>query len=209
MLQNLVVIAANGTNYIHRCLDSLGDKYPILVVDTFSDEPIQIDRPNVEVCRMPFKGYGSGAYLWAYWHYEAENYLFLQDTLVAKEPDYLKYFIENQPERGACAWALFSMSVDDDAQSQFIRYCYTTMPEFGLFGPIFYISRASLDELRDKKLLPPTPMKKEHDMACERMWAMAFAQAGMELKSAAGIYDAGRMSEGQFPIFQKDFPNRQ
>jgi hypothetical protein len=218
MHDNLVVIAAHGSEYINECLDKLGNKYPILIVDTFSKKPLEIESRfdvwNLSIVRLPYMGFTTGAYLWAYWHFPAKNYFFMQDSMFYHEedPDYLAPFIERLPNRGLVSWASFNQGWDDDRQYEWAKYLYEgeyiEEKSWGVWGPVFYISRESLDELRDKQLLPPTPMNKVQAQGCERLWGWAIKNAKMEHRSLCGQWDAFKMQDGEFPFFTKKFAAR-
>lgn len=214
MIENLVVVASHGNKHLSACLQSLGSKYVVLPIDTCSDNP------DKSLVRLPFKGFTTGAYLWAYWHYPAKNYFFMQDSMEALEEDYLKPFQELQPERGAVAWATFEEGFDSEGQKQWADYIHNSdqgsitretqyeYPHQGIFGPVFYINRSSLDELRDRCLLPPTPTTKLQAQGCERLWGWSLHKAGMELNAVGGRWDAGKMQSGEFGTFKKSFGDR-
>lgn len=191
MLQNLIVIAKHGDQYIDGCLESLGAKYPIQVIDTKDG------------------GHPTGAYLKAYREYPAKNYLFIQDSMQALQADYLEPFIEKMPEHGAVAWGLFPMAFDSREQVDWVESHYDGVaPEFGIFGPIFYTSRDSLKTLEDRGLLPPIPKDKLQAQGTERMWAWAFQNAELPVESVGGIWSPDAMSNGAYPPFRKIFGGR-
>jgi hypothetical protein len=206
---NLVVVAAHGQEFLDECLDSLGDENRILVVDTHSSNKLTVpDRANIELMRMPFAGYTTGAYLWAYWNRPAVNYLFIQDSMRAKDKGYLRPFIDNLPERGVAAWAYFNFGFDDDGQRDYAHFIYSEDAEKGIFAPVFYISKTALDELSLKELLPPVPTNKNQAMASERLWPMAFKAADMPVEFVSGEWSAPKMESGEFDIFTKIFAGR-
>jgi glycosyltransferase involved in cell wall biosynthesis len=218
-MKDLVVIAThNGKNLLKRCLDSISTQYPILVVDTGSSDPESIEffgnlgviypKHDVFTTKTSFKGYDTGAYLWAYWNYNADNYLFLQDSLEVLEKDYIKPFRDIQPKLGCVPWATFEMCWDSIQQKEFIEYLYgSAEPDRGIFGPVFYVNRKSLDILNEKGLLPAYPINKNQSQGLERGWATAFHLAGMEVK---GLYpfDPTKMIDGTLGIFKKVFAKR-
>lgn len=219
-MKELVVIPThNGKEILRRCLDSISDLYPILVVDTCSDDieskvfALNIKefypKLNIKGCAIPFKGYPTGAYLWAYWHYKADRYLFLQDSIEVQEVDYVKPFREAMPPLGMVAWTVFGMGYDSDTQKAWLDYMYTpNHPAMGVFGPIFYTSRESLDDLRDKQLLPSYPINKAQSQGMERGWPLAFHTAGQEIKAVYPMWNSGAMEAGTFGLFKKYFVKR-
>jgi hypothetical protein len=191
MLQNLVVVAAYDKEYIQGCLDSLGKKHKVVVIDTSKG------------------GYPTWGYIRAFRRYKAHNYLFIQDTMLAKDADYLQSFIDKRPRNGAVAWCLFHMGFDSGDQTDYAHSLYAeNPPEYGIFGPVFYISRKALLELEYKGLLPPKPTNKMEAQTSERLWAWALQNAGMELTSVGGLWDHDAMQRGDYPVFKKVFANR-
>lgn len=249
VVEDLIVVASHGPDHIEKCLDSLmpsvegGGKSSVLVVDTKSSDvqhlfpllkkhasPAResmglgslpdnwwLEKFNVGV--TPFKGYTTGAYLWAYWHYPAKNYLFMQDSMEAITEDYLAPFKEKQPERGAVAWCKFKEDFDSPEQKAWAHYILNSDPDWepnnheylgeGIFGPVFYVSKETLDELSERGLLPPTPTTKYQSQGMERIWPWLFSKAGMPVESLSGYWDAGKMERGELDgIFKKTFADR-
>lgn len=191
MLQNLVVIAAYDKQFIEGCLESLGSKYKVVVMDTSQG------------------GHPTGAYIRAFRQYPAKNYLFMQDSMLAKQFDYLQPFIDKKPHKGAAAWCLFHMSFDTAQQEEWAWSLYAEdPPEYGIFGPIFYMSRKDLLDLENRGLLPPIPTNKLEAQTTERMWAWALKNAGMELTSVCGMWDHDAIARGDYPVFKKVFAGR-
>lgn len=190
MIEALVVIAKYGDDYIDACLESLGDKYPIKVMDTTAG------------------GHPTGAYLRAYKQYPAESYFFMQDSMIALQKDYLEPFRKLMPDEGAVAWAYFDMKFDDNEQRElFDRHYSGELAKRGIFGPIFYTNRKSLDKLERLGLLPPIPINKIEAQGTERMWAQAFKNADMEVRAFQNR-NREKMRRGSFPVFRKVFGGR-
>ena len=188
---NLIVVAAYDNNFIEGCLASLGNKYPVLVMDTSGG------------------GHPTGAYIKAFKEHPAKNYLFIQDSMTALVDDVVEPFAKVIPERGAVAWSLFKQGFDTGAQQDWAHQFYKgEYPGIGIFGPVFYTSRKVLQELEKKNLLPPIPTNKAEAQTTERMWSWAFFNAGMQLAMAGEWWDDARMKDGTFPIFKKVFAAR-
>jgi hypothetical protein len=187
-LDTVTVVAKHGNEYYPACRESLGHLYLVATVE----------RGN----------YPTGAYLDAYNELtQFDNFLFIQDSMVALVPDYVAWFREQMPELGAVAWGKFAFGFDNSAQREQLERKYQgPVPEFGLFGPIFFTNRASLDLLKEKDLLPPVPTNKLEAQGSERAWAMAFHAAGLPLMGPT--WDKLLMEQGLGP-FKKTFANRQ
>jgi len=220
MIPRLIVVAThNGDERVQQIAAATDD--PILVVDTGSTTRNYLIRgavlelPHVVGwIETPYKGYDTGAYLWAYFNVEAEHYMFMQDSCLPKERNFADYFHISMPKPlGVCAWNGFSMQIwDTHEQRATVEYMYGEgpVPEQGIFGPIFYTSRKTLDLLAKRQLLPPYPMHKQMAQAMERAWAIAFFRAQVRTVFLTESYDPDReaMSRGNLPFLIKTFGGR-
>lgn len=170
-MRDVVVIAAHGDDYVQRCVDSLGD-VPHVVVRTDPDG----EAPGQ---------YPTGAYLWAHRHVDADAFLFIHDSMVAYE-DPRPWFRDQMPGSfGAVGWGLFSIPYhgfvsDEQAKWVYAQYPSTTVTR-GIFGSIFYTTRATLDFMKASDALPVIPRSKWQDQGLERVWAFAFDVVGAPL----------------------------
>lgn len=198
-MTELIVVACYGleTDWHRQCAASLepylSPETPVLFVDTSAG------------------GHPTGAYLRAYQNLAAygnpaDRLLFIQDSMTALA-DPLPWFREQWPGSGAVAWQRFPMQWDNDAQRRNIEDRYTSRPSHGIFGPVFYTDRASLDALAAADLLPPVPTNRMEAQGTERAWAYAFAQAGMPVVGPEWNPDQMQRPEG-FGPFRKVFARR-
>lgn len=177
-MNELIIVACHGPDWIGQCRESLAKHAPdahVLTIDTAgtlangADAAIQ-------------GGYSTGAYLWAIEQYAAyDRFLFIQDSMTALD-DPRPWFRELWPGAGAACWGLFPMQWDTHEQAMQVSAMYPGVaPAHGIFGPVFYTDRASLDALAKRDLLPPRPTCRLDAQAAERQWAYAFATAGLPM----------------------------
>jgi hypothetical protein len=187
VLQEVIVVAKHGDTYIDACLRSLGDRYPVVVMDTSEG------------------GHPSAAYVKAYHEHPAHNYLFIQDSMEAIEDDVIKPF---KDKGEVVSWAHFHFNFDNDAQRDYLVAQYEdNPPEYGIFGPVFYASRESLEKLDKQGLFPNTPQDKLQAQGTERGWAWAFHKADIKVESL-GYWDKSKMEQGLHPPFRKTWGGR-
>lgn len=191
MLEDLVVVAKYNDDFLDG-IASLGDRYPVVVMDTSGG------------------GHPTGAYIRAYREHPAQNYLFIQDSMFAKQPDYLDEFKSRlRPGIGAVAWALFRQGFDNAEMEKWAKSFFgNDYPGIGIFGPVFYTSRQNLRKLEQNNWFPPIPTNKLEAQTTERMWSWAFYKAGFKLDSVGGWWDRENMINGTFPVFRKVFADR-
>jgi hypothetical protein len=232
VFEDLIVIPTNnGYKQLDVLLQSLeSTPCPILIIDTGSTDPAHLEYLKEEVwaygnvtyvTETPMKGYAQGAYLWAYWNYFATHYLFLQDSLVAIVEDVLKPFQEKtlthctktselgQIERGAIGWASFNFEFDPGLQEAAMRYMYgNDIPQYGIFGPIFYTSRDTLRDLEAAGCLPSYPVHAHHAQGLERAWAMVFKRLGYPVAFIHNLPNVTLTASGLYTPFRKVFLKR-
>jgi len=216
MLDTVIVVATHGgTDLLRESLPKM-KQWPVIVVDTGALVPsvweLCDEFENVVHLSTPYKGYDTGAYLWAYWQVPAKNYLFLQDSCSPREADFVEQFARAMPsEMGAVGWSSFDINVwDSDAQCEATEWMYgarSKWPPKGIFGPIFYTSGKTLGHMRAHGLLPMPPVHKEQQQAMERAWAILFHRAGVRVNFLVNEdmprgYDMGR---GAYPALNKTF----
>lgn len=195
-MNELIVVACHGPDWISQCVDSLREHTdtPVLTIDTGGSTA-----HGADVAIQG--GYSTGAYRWAYEQYAAyDRFLFIQDSMTALV-DPLPWFRDQWPGAGASCWGLFPMQWDNYEQAMQVGARYPAVaPAEGIFGPVFYTDRASLDILAKQDLLPPRPDSRLDAQAAERQWAYAFATAGLPVVGPG--WDPGRM-QSEFGPFRK------
>lgn len=200
-VDTLIVVAAHGPDYIDACLASLG-AHPRLVVDTGSGTV-----PGADV-RL-HGGHPTGAYRWAYEHTDAAAFLFVQDSMVAVVPDPVAWFVGQAPELGAVAWGRFPLAWDNVEQRGRVeaQYGADDPPDTGIFGPVFWTTRAALEVLGGCGLLPPAPADRMQAQGTERAWAYAYRRAGLAVTGPMWDSDAMGTPAG-FGPFRKTWAAR-
>lgn len=211
----VVVATHGGTDLLRRSLPEM-TKWPVVVVDTGAKVPavweLCAEFDNVAHLTTPYKGYDTGAYLWAYWNVRAKNYLFMQDSCSPREANFVEQFAAKMPgEMGVVGWSSFTMECwDSDAQKNAIEWMYGDRgkwPEKGIFGPIFYTNRKTLVHMDVNGLLPMPPVHKQQQQAMERAWAILFHRAGVRMNFLVDeeMPRGHLMDRGGYPALNKVF----
>jgi hypothetical protein len=211
----VVVVATRSASLLRESLPKM-QRWPVIVVDTGAIcpeiEAVCAEFDNAAYLLTPYKGYDTGAYLWAYWNVAARNYLFMQDSCCPREPDFVEQFARAMPaEYGAVGWSSFDINVwDSDAQRIATEWMYGDRPKWpakGIFGPIFYTNRKSLMRLHIDGLLPMPPVHKQQQQAMERAWPILFHRAGMRVNFLVeeDMPRGYAMARGEYPALNKTF----
>lgn len=193
-MNECIVVACYGlgTEWHRQCAASL--------------EPyLTADRPALYVDTSA-GGHPTGAYIRTYQQTDFDRYLFIQDSMTAIA-DPLPWFREQWQGAGAVAWGQFGMAWDSPEQRQRVldQYGDHDHPRLGVFGPVFYTDRASLDKLAAADLLPWVPRNRLDAQGTERGWAYAFHRAGMPV--AGPLWSHAQMQLG-FGPFKKVWAGR-
>lgn len=219
----IVIATHNGGEYLPRLLESLHlhgtGGHPTVIVDTGStDEEFIRYLETVEgtasfpvtVTRTPYRGYDTGAYIWAFKNFKAPSYMCMHDSLRIKCEGWLAPFEDRaKPGIGIVAWQQFGPRYDNDKQIAFVEKHLGSheMSNGGIFGPIFYITQDVVDIFDERGYLAAIPTDKNEQMGMERGWSAACHGAGLECISVHP-YNRQAMYQDEFPDMQKFFPRR-
>jgi hypothetical protein len=201
----LIVIATNnGKKYLEKLLPTV--KYPFVLIDTGSTEPESIKYFNdLDCIKARIKGgYAVGAYEYAYRKFKADNYFFMQDSMMIKKED----FIEDFENKGSVvAWLRFFYAPEHGID-YLNKIPGDSVPEYAIFGPIFYATKEAMDTLNEKGLFPPIPVNKDEAIASESGYGLAFHRAGIEVSHVEEM-DNQRIDETRdYKMFDKFRPHR-
>jgi hypothetical protein len=205
----IVISTFDDVDLLERLLESL------LVTNNF-DEPVLIvctDSSKIEVLEYvdlicssgkypftllwdvtPYRGYDSGAYIFAFKKYNSDYYIFLQDSMEIKSPDWLDVFKLNRELGVVNAWVTFKDSRWDSLEQRDWVINKLSIPflepTYGIFGPIFQISRIDLIKIDDKwnleRFIPFNKLIGQQGM--ERGWSYLLYNTELSLNSLDGDY---------------------
>lgn len=204
----IVIATYNDISYLNNLLDGLNTtenlNENVLVVCTDSQQREMVDYVNtlpnnnnynfnILVDVTPYRGYDSGAYIYAFKNYIDDYYIFLQDSITIKSPEWLNYFKEKRDENTVNPILVFSLSWDNSEQVAWVQDklgAHFNVPNVGIFGPIFQISRKSLikmDMLYDlNRFIPGHKIIGQQGM--ERGWAYLAINSGIMIDTIDGAY---------------------
>lgn len=148
------------------------------VDDRFEDNIEKLRRGPHPVLRSDTSmgGHPSAAFIREYHRNpQFDSYLFLQDSLEPTATDVVAPFKFADAE--VVGWARFPMFFDNEYQQRWVLdQGFTVQPLWGIFGPIFYATRAAME--RAEMWFPRTPRNRLEAQGTERAWAFTFQQAG-------------------------------
>jgi hypothetical protein len=148
---------------------------------------------NITTDVTPYAGYDTGAYIYAYKKYKEEYFIFLQDSITIKSPEWLNAFKSYRKLNVITAWVLFPMCWDNMEQCHWVENKIKRLifrPATGVFGPMFQVARNTLKKI-DKEynldnFIPTNKIVEQQGM--ERCWAYMAANCSVEVNSIDGFF---------------------
>lgn len=141
----------------------------------------------------PYAGYDTGAYIYVSQNYKEDYFIFLQDSITIKSPEWLNAFKEYRRPNVLTAWVLFPMMWDNFEQMEWVESKVEKLqirPVIGIFGPMFQIERNTLKKIDKKynlnKFIPTRKIIEQQGM--ERCWAYIAMNSGVEVTSIDGFF---------------------
>lgn len=184
----IVIATNNGKDLLINLLSDLENINPecgVSIIDTQSTDiesqtflnDIELNNPykfDIKVHRTPYRGYDSGAYIYAMNNIKADRFYFLQDSIRIKDINIFDNF-DKKLKTGTIVSLITVPSNLYDNQEQ-IDFCLKTYgkKDFtkGIFGPMFSILNEDVQKINKKFLVYPT--SKILQMGLERGWAIIF-----------------------------------
>lgn len=170
---------------------------------------------NIITDVTPYKGYDTGAFIWAYKNYKSDYYVFLQESLIVNKNNWLDIFKSYRESDTLNTWCAFSMSWDNEEQKNNIlskipdnKYDLIGQP-FGVFGNMFQISYESMKKIDDKYNLENFIPNEKVLGSCgmERGWSYLAVNCDLKINNIDGFYSPIE-SEYSDKLFLKKFHNR-
>lgn len=141
----------------------------------------------------PYAGYDTGAYIYVSRKYKEDYFIFLQDSITIKSPEWLNAFKARRRPNVLTGWVLFPMMWDNTEQIEWVESKFKPLffkPVVGLFGPMFQVERNTLKKIDKKydltKFIPTRKIIEQQGM--ERCWSYLAAHCGMEVTSIDGFF---------------------
>lgn len=218
----IVISTNNGESNLKKLLSSLNEikiNKPVSIIDTQSSDDnslkyldnISKNNPfdfEINFYQTPYRGFDTGAYIYAINNLVTGTFYFLQDSMVIKSEDYFKE-IDRKIKPGVVV-PLITFQSDFYANHEQTDFCIsnfgTHQYEKGVFGPIFSILYEDCQKI-DKSFLV-YPHNKMTQMAMERGWSIIFDKYNFILDPLEGEKDDYKLFNDGYIYFSKNFPYR-
>jgi hypothetical protein len=221
----MVIIATNnGHIYLEKLLQDFlffFSEKNICVIDTGSDNEETLlflsklkkkeifSILNIKVMETPYKGYDSGAYIYAMKNIISDKYYFLHDSISIKNKNFFNDIDEKLDDDTVVSIINFPSNFFDN-QSQ-IDFCIKTIGtcdfDDGIFGPMFSINKSAVNKIINDLDFYPT--NKNEQMSMERVWPSLFKKKNIKIVVLDGSHNLQIFANNGYKYINKTFLNRQ
>lgn len=183
-----------------------------VMVDTCSANPeflkefdcLQKEPPltYIRFMRTEQGNYATGAYWHVYNSLEAENYIFLQDSIYLRHDDFIPRMQLFLKHNDVVYFYYFDYK-QHICMPEYVEKQVGVRPGFGIFGPMFGVPKHVLDRIPKEWMCLPTTKKEEEGW--ERRWSAIFHAVGAKFLCLSGLL--GDIWT-YHPYIIKEFPHR-
>ncbi len=219
----IVIATNNGKQFLENLLKDIesckfSDK--ISIIDTQSTDAESIEylnelinnknkfNLNITIYKTPYRGFDTGAYIYAINNINSEYYIFLQDSIRIKNNMFFQEIYNRLKPNTVIPLITFEGNRwDTDEQKNFaIKYFNTIEFDKGIFGPIFAARNEDLQKIDKSLLFYPT--NKQQQQAMERIWCIIFNKYNFIISPLEGDYDDDKLFNNKYMYFSKHLPRR-
>jgi hypothetical protein len=214
----IVIATNNGIKFLPNLLSDL-EKFNITeeisIIDTQSSDSEFIDyleslksfnKLNINIYQTPYKGFDTGAYIYAIQNLKSDRFIFLQDSIRIKNIDFFNLIDEKLKTSNVVTILTFEGDRWDNPTQQIfsLKHFGTTSFEKGIFGPMFSMSYSDSQKLNNLIY----PIDKNQQMAMERCWSVIFKKQNFTIDCIEGIYNDFKINNDEYEYFTKINPYR-
>lgn len=218
----IVIATNNGKQYLQELLsdfENIKIEDEISIIDTQSTDKDSLNfleelktnsiyNLKINVHQTQYRGFDSGAYIYAINNIESDVFYFMQDSIRIKSIEYFNE-IKRKLKVGTvvCLISFPSNFFDSHEQRDFCNTNFDSIDyDTGIFGPIFSITKDDIEKIDKKYLI--YPKNKIQQMAMERGWSIIFKKYGITIESLEGSWNPTKLSNDEYVFFTKKFPYR-
>lgn len=218
----IVIATNNGMRFLPNLLSDL-EKFDITeeisIIDTQSSDVEFINylenlklsndlKLNIKVYQTPYRGFDTGAYIYAMQNFKSDRFIFLHDSIRIKTKEFFDVITEKLKSSNVVSLMTFDGGFwDDNNQINFsIEHFGSGTFKKGIFGPMFSISYSD-SQLIDKNILI-YPINKYQQQAMERCWSVIFEKYNLTIDSVEGEHNDYKINNDLYQYFTKIKPAR-
>jgi hypothetical protein len=187
----IVVASHNRIDLLDNILKNLSsinlNNHDVLIVDTNSDnidyknffQECITKYPNFIFETKDYTCWDSGAYIHAYKNYERDSYIFFQDSLTITNKNLIPMWDNFLKLYDVVPFINFGYFYDNDGSQEWSEDDLPHLnnkPTDSIFGPIFGVTKETMDKLPKEWLKEPT--NKIQGCGMERRWSLMFHLVG-------------------------------
>jgi len=214
----IVIASHNGKLHLSKLLVNLEDidllGHDVAIIDTQSNELDTIEfldsiaktnpyNYTIHVHKTPYRGFDTGAYIYAINNIKSDKFFFIQDSIRIKRSDFFKAIDEKLKPGTAVNLIQFNTNLYDSQEQ--VDFCFNSFGQIkynkGVFGPMFSIHVEDIKRIKSDHLI--YPINKIQQMGMERGWAILFDIYGITLDSLEGDYNFEMLINDKYKYFTK------
>lgn len=220
----MVIIATNnGHRYLEKLLVDFENFFidkEICLIDTGSTLEESLDFLNkiknkeifynlsIQILETPYKGYDSGAYIYAMKNINSDKYYFIQDSISIKNKDFFNDIDKKLKDNTVVSFIYFDSNFYDNQEQ--INFCSSKFGakdfDLGIFGPMFAITKNDVNKIIQN--LNYYPINKNEQCAMERCWPALFKSKNIQVEFLDDNHHMSKFETKGYKYFDKQFPNR-
>ena len=196
----MIVIATNNVSeFLPNLLSDL-EKFNITeeisIIDTQSNDLEFINylfnlklkyQLNINVYQTPYRGFDTGAYVYAINNLKSDRFIFLQDSIKIKTKEFFDVIDEKLKLTNiVCVMSFIGNYWGNYPDSEILKqYCEENFGsieyDVGIYGPMFSISYSDSQLFNKNELI--YPINKLQQMAMERCWPILFKKHNLSISA--------------------------
>lgn len=191
------------------CLIDTGstDEESLKLLDEIKNKKI-FSKLSIQILKTPYKGYDSGAYIYAMKNINSDKYYFIQDSISIKNKDFFDDIDKKLKDNTVVGFIYFDSNFYENQEQ--INFCTSKFGvkdfDLGIFGPMFAITKNDVNKiLKDLNYLPSN---KNEQCAMERCWSALFKSKNIQVEFLDGNHNGTTFERNGYKYIDKKFANR-
>jgi len=219
----IIIATNNGHLYLEKLLFDFENFFinkEICLIDTGSTDEESLkfldkiknkkifSKLSIQTLETPYKGYDSGAYIYAMKNINSDKYYFIQDSISIKNKDFFDDIDKKLKDNTVVGIIYFDSNFYDNEEQ--VNFCSNKFGvkdfDLGIFGPMFAITKNDVNKIIQD--LNYFPSNKNEQCAMERCWPALFKSKDIQVEFLDGNHNNRIFETNGYKYLNKQFANR-